>query len=237
MNNSDDMLYTEISNPTPANYPLPPSIKESLEEWLYKSSLGNTNSPVSYLLETCNCCGRNDCDSLDILNKTIKKLESDTRLAAEIGQSLLEKHETYVIEATHVTESLQSQLDVSHEKVARLEQSLEESENSKQELLHECKKTVWEHQKSQKILKETMSDLEISNAKCAQLAKDLEMKCNEVEKLRVFKFMVRQSDIREESLRAKLEDINQELAVTRKSELMLESKQKKLMIKFGKPIG
>ncbi|KAI9027139.1 hypothetical protein CLU79DRAFT_25229 [Phycomyces nitens] len=231
MNHSDDMLYTDLSNPTPANYPLPPSIKESLEEWLYKSTLGNTNSPVSYL-ETCGCCGQTDCENLDTLNKTIKKLESDTRLAAEIGQSLLQKHETYVIEATHVTESLQSQLDVCHENVARLEQSLEETENSKQELLHESKKAAWEHQKAQKILKETMSDLEISNAKCAQLAKDLEMKCNEVEKLRVFKFMVRQSDIREESLRSKLEDMNQELAVTRKSELMLESKQKKLMIKF-----
>jgi hypothetical protein len=46
--------------------------------------------------------------------------------------------------------------------------------------------------------------------------------------------MARQADIREDTLRAKLEDIKQELAISRKAELTLESKYKKLKTKYGK---
>ena len=55
-----------------------------------------------------------------------------------------------------------------------------------------------------KTLRETVSDLEVANARCVQLSNDLKAETTEVDKLRIFKFMVRQADIREESLRAKV---------------------------------
>ncbi|KAI7863609.1 hypothetical protein BDF14DRAFT_1733729 [Spinellus fusiger] len=222
-NTSDKRRSTSTSHAVPANYFLPTPTKESLEEWLYKSTNTNTTnttttpphslSPGYSLLEVCYCCEQSDCKSLVSLNKTMRKLESETRLAAEIGQSLLQKHEAHVLDTNHRTQALKNQLNTAHEKVAQLEQSLEESENSKQE---------------------TVADLETVNAKCTQLTQDLDVKYSQVEKLQVFKLMVRQADIREETLRCKLEDMSQELAVSRKHELMLEAKQKKLLSKFGK---
>lgn len=54
------------------------------------------------------------------------------------------------------------------------------------------------------MLDETISDLEITNEKCQQLTAELESKNSELEKLRVFKFMVRQSELREETLTSKV---------------------------------
>ncbi|PHZ14857.1 uncharacterized protein RHIMIDRAFT_235610 [Rhizopus microsporus ATCC 52813] len=191
-----------------------------------------TSSRSCSLFDVCNCCGKQNCETLEYFNKTIKKLESDTRLAAEIGQGLLHKHETFVAESNQQTAKLNKQLEEYHIRIHDLEQSLEQVENQKDELLQEKNKLCWEHQKRQKMLDETVSDLEITNEKCQQLTAELESKNSELEKLRVFKFMVRQSELREETLTSKLEDTYQELAICRKNELLLESKIKKLRTKY-----
>lgn len=49
-----------------------------------------------------------------------------------------------------------------------------------------------------------MADLEAANARCVQLSNDLKSETLKVDKLRVFKFMAKQADIREENLRAKV---------------------------------
>lgn len=51
---------------------------------------------------------------------------------------------------------------------------------------------------------ETAVDLETSNYRCLQLGSELKCKIHELEKLRIFKFMARQADIREDTLRAKV---------------------------------
>ncbi|RCH84018.1 hypothetical protein CU098_000891, partial [Rhizopus stolonifer] len=119
-----------------------------------------------------------------------------------------------------------------HEKIIELEQSLDQVENEKDDLVKEKNKWLWEYQKRQKILDETISDLEMANEKCKQLSIELESKSNELEKLRLFKFMVRHSESREEVLTSKLEDTNQELALCRRNELVLESKIKKLKTRY-----
>lgn len=54
-----------------------------LEEDWNNSQMGTPSSvSSSSLFDTCRCCGRPDCDSLEYFNRNIKKLESDTRLAA-----------------------------------------------------------------------------------------------------------------------------------------------------------
>lgn len=40
------------------------------------------DTPSSSIYEVCQCCGRPDCENLDYFTQLIKKLESDTRLAA-----------------------------------------------------------------------------------------------------------------------------------------------------------
>lgn len=58
-----------------------------------------------------------------------------------------------------------------------------------------------------KILDETLSDLEMANDKCNQLSIDLDIKTSELEKLRIFKFMVRNSETREESITSKVNNM------------------------------
>ncbi|KAI8977873.1 hypothetical protein BDB01DRAFT_700515, partial [Pilobolus umbonatus] len=144
--------------------------------------------------DICRCCNKISCNNFEVLSNTIRKLEEDARLAAEIGQSLLHEHEKTVVESKKIRNDLESQFI--------------------------------------QTLDETIIDLEISNNRCSQLGAELKERDIEVEKLRVFKFMARQADIREDTLRAKLEDTKQELALSRKTELTLESKHKKLTSKY-----
>lgn len=44
--------------------------------------LGTPSSASSSLFEICRCCSRQNCENLEYYNRTMKKLESDTRLAA-----------------------------------------------------------------------------------------------------------------------------------------------------------
>lgn len=53
-------------------------------------------------------------------------------------------------------------------------------------------------------MNETLSDLEIVNEKYNQLSLELDEKTTELEKLRVFKFMVRNAELREETLTSKV---------------------------------
>ncbi|KAF1803972.1 hypothetical protein FB192DRAFT_1278196, partial [Mucor lusitanicus] len=214
-----------------------PSIEESLQDWLSRSIPDTPSSSVSWLLDTCRCCNQNDCENLETITSTIRKLENDARLAAVIGQSLLQKHEQFVAESNDMKQQLEQQVDLLQDKMRELEQSLIESDTCKQEYLQDKNKSTWECQKLQKVrcgyaLDETTSDLDICNNRCLQLGSELKQRNNEVEKLRIFKFMARQADIREDTLRAKLEDVKQELAVSRKAELTLESKHKKLRTKY-----
>lgn len=203
------------------------------EDWQNsQQQLGTPSSVSSSLFDICRCCGKQDCDNLEYFNRTVKKLESDTRLAAEIGQGLLHKHETFVTESNGQRIQLEKQLEECHERITGLEQSLDEVENEKDVIVKEKNKWLWEYQKRQKILDETLSDLETANEKCNQLSLELDSKSSEIEKLRIFKFMVRHSETREEALTSKLEDTNQELAVCRKNELVLESKIKKLKMRY-----
>lgn len=84
------------------------------------------------------------------------------------------------------------------------------------------------------ILDETQLEAESCNQRSNQLINELNIKTKEVEKLRACKLMARQADIREDNLMSALEDVKQELAASRKSELLLESKYKKLKLKYGK---
>lgn len=62
---------------------IPPSIEDSLQQWLSQSITDPVNSPTAWVSDsTCRCCGQPGCEQFEALANTIKKLEGDTRLAA-----------------------------------------------------------------------------------------------------------------------------------------------------------
>ncbi|KAI8340439.1 hypothetical protein BC941DRAFT_347680 [Chlamydoabsidia padenii] len=159
----------------------------------------------------CPCCQLPDCYSWKTTTKTIQKLEMETQLAAEIGQSLLQKNEEYMANLD----------DLKNRRLA-------------QRLNREKDKWMWQYEKSEQILNESIADLETTNDKCAALTKDLEETKLEMEKLQQFKHKSHQFDTREDNLQSKLEDTKQELMISRKNELGWEMKYKKLVTRYGK---
>ncbi|CAO3688466.1 hypothetical protein G6F70_009016 [Rhizopus microsporus] len=201
-----------------------PSIEESLQDWLSR------DNSCTYLLDICRCCNKSNCDNLQTLILGIQKLEEDARLAAEIGQSLLNKHEQYVIESNEAISGLESQVQESQEKIHELEQLLIQSDTVKYDLEQEKNKLNWEWQKTQKMLDDTLLDVESYHQRINQLTSELDSKTREIDKLK--KLMAHQADAREDHLRFALEDMKQELANSKKAELCLESKYKKLKEKY-----
>ncbi|KAI9250274.1 hypothetical protein BY458DRAFT_493915 [Sporodiniella umbellata] len=215
-----------------------PSIEESLQNWTKRDS---TCSTLAWLLDSCRCCNKTHCENLNIFVQTIKKLEDDSRLAAEIGQSLLQKHEQYVTETSEARLGLEEQLLDTQGRVLELEQLLIQSDTIKLDLEQEKNRMTWEWQKTQKVceksqinlvmkaLDETLTDMETCNQRSNKLFNELSIRTREVEKLQACKSMASQG---EDELRSALEDAEQELADSRKAELSLESKYKKLKTKY-----
>lgn len=56
----------------------------SIEEWnsIYSQQIDSSSSLSNSLHDVCQCCGKSNCSNLDYFNQIIRKLESDTRLAA-----------------------------------------------------------------------------------------------------------------------------------------------------------
>jgi hypothetical protein len=76
---SNTTINTDTTNTT-ADTTFLPSIEESLQDWLSRS-IPEPSSSMSWLLDTCRCCNT-DCENLETITSTIRKLENDARLAA-----------------------------------------------------------------------------------------------------------------------------------------------------------
>ncbi|KAI8081475.1 uncharacterized protein BX664DRAFT_340480 [Halteromyces radiatus] len=215
------------------------SLEHSLDEWFSRSnssqstetlndgaSITSTTSTIT--TTNCPCCQSIQCDSWRNIRKMIRKLETETRLAAEIGQSLLQKNDVYLMESNQLKERFEQ----CQERKQELEISLDETERFAQQLHREKDKWMWQYEKSEKILNESVADLENTNNKCAALTEELERTKSELEKLQLFKVKSHQFDSREDTLQSKLEDTTQELIISRKNEMVLESKYKKLMARY-----
>jgi len=80
-----DTTSTSATTMDTSNSAFLPSIEESLQDWLSRSIPDTPSSTVSWLLDTCRCCNQNDCENLETIASTIRKLENDARLAAGIS--------------------------------------------------------------------------------------------------------------------------------------------------------
>ncbi|ORX57478.1 hypothetical protein DM01DRAFT_93188 [Hesseltinella vesiculosa] len=177
----------------------------------------------------CPCCQQDQCLSWCRTSNIMRKLDAELRLAAEIGQNLLQKNETLTLESSQIKD----QLEQAYERRGELEASLNEAEALAQRLNREKDKWLWQYEKSEKILQETIADLETTNYKCAALSQEFEQAKMDLEKLQLFKLKSQQADSRETLLQAKVNDLDQELTIARKNELTLESKYKKLVARYG----
>ncbi|ORX47458.1 hypothetical protein DM01DRAFT_253489 [Hesseltinella vesiculosa] len=181
-----------------------PSTEESLQQWLSR------NVPSELPQEACPCCSHSQCPNYAPFYDSMHKLEDNTRLAAEIGQDLLLKHEALIRDSNKSKAIIEHQIQDFKIRVSTLEQFLEES------------------------LQETAMELERVNERCIELGNELKHQAKQVERFRIFKVMAREADAREDGLRLQLDDTTQELALARKNALLLECKYKKLKTNYGK---
>ncbi|KAI9261091.1 hypothetical protein BY458DRAFT_516243 [Sporodiniella umbellata] len=205
-----------------------PSVEESLQSWLKRDK---TISGL-YLPDVCLCCQRSHCENLETTIFAIRKLEEEARLAAEIGQILLYKHEQFVLESNESTAYLEERLRQSEEKVQQLEQLLLQSETAMDDMELQRNKLAWDYEKTQKILDKTLKEADVYHQKSSQLASELEDASKEIEKLRARQLMMDEAGLREDNLRSEIEEITQELATSKRAEHLLESKYKKLQSKY-----
>ncbi|KAI8973557.1 hypothetical protein BDF20DRAFT_824113 [Mycotypha africana] len=224
MNNLSDLtIVEEYSEKDKVDIPL-------LEDWLaynIPSSPDTAHTDNPYY-QFCQCCQQSNCKHFETTLSTIHKLEEDARLAAVIGQGLLQRHEQYICDANQLETRLEQKVSSLRTKIEELEDSLLASDTAKQHYLDERNKCMRRLQRTEKLNE--------CDARCIQLEKELKLKMKEIERLSVFKLLAKQADIREEAITAKLEDLKQELAYSRKAELTLESKHKKLKAKLGNAI-
>ncbi|KAI9274541.1 hypothetical protein BDA99DRAFT_432039 [Phascolomyces articulosus] len=176
--------------------------------------LSNNDSDFSLYSATTNaecCCGNESCENHHVWMQIIRKLENDARLAAAIGQSLLQQHEKYTMDTDQSKIVMEQQLDGYREQIHKLEQSLDASDTAKQELDDEKNKCKW-----------------------INLSGTLREKEAEVERLQTFEKMTKQANVREDSLRSKLEDAQQEIETYQRKEKVSDARYKKMKEKHGK---
>ncbi|CAG8698749.1 12832_t:CDS:2, partial [Gigaspora rosea] len=201
------------------------------------------------------CCGNDDCPNLVAFLRSLKSLEDQLRLAAEIGQALLQQKEVYEGEIKEYQQKLEHQkklLDTTNtantldgktindiNECARYQQKITELED----LVHELESsqrtlTIEKDDASrQKNILENKSEalteaLESSDKRVVELTNEIEKLDNEVKRLMANNLLGERIEEREELLSRQLEDLKQELHFSRKAELAAESKAKKLQAKY-----
>ncbi|KAI9289813.1 hypothetical protein BC943DRAFT_356756 [Umbelopsis sp. AD052] len=200
-------------------------ISHDLQDWLTRTSAEPAPLP------NC-CCEQSTCPSSELFHDTIKRLEGESRLAAEIGQSLLLKYEKFVQEDEHRRREYEQKLFKTEEKIKKLRSINDDLEKHNEDLTLKNNKLTWEHEKAQQTINVLLSDLELSNHRVEKLAAENESKNAEIEKTRILRMLSRQADLRDELNETKIDDLKQELALSRKNEMFLESKHKKLLARY-----
>jgi len=219
-------------------------------------------SPVSrspMLLECC--CGRENCPNLTQFISNSRAMEEELRLAAEVGQALLQKHELYQKETQEFQSALEQQCSRAEKETQELQELVrelqqeqrswnrerEDAQREKGEIL-DLVRELQQTQRSlelerddaqrQKNLVENKNEslaaaLEASYVRARELTKELDNRENEIKRLMANNIKSEKSEEREEDLRRQMEDLKQELTVARKAESAAEARVRKLKTKYG----
>ncbi|RIA88640.1 hypothetical protein C1645_233009 [Glomus cerebriforme] len=93
-------------------------------------------APRSPVLIQC-CCRREDCQNLLVFLDNTRSMESELRLAAEVGQALLQKHELYQKDMANFQSALEHQCARAEQKVQELDELVHELEDTQRVLTRE----------------------------------------------------------------------------------------------------
>ncbi|GES83509.1 hypothetical protein GLOIN_2v777671 [Rhizophagus clarus] len=193
-------------------------------------------APRSPVLIQC-CCRREDCQNLLAFLESTRSMEDELRLAAEVGQALLQKHELYQKEMETFRSALEHQCARAEQKVQESDELVRELDDTQRILIRERDDAL-----RQKNLLEEKNDtlvtaLDKADSMLRDLDTELKARDNEIKKLTANNIKGERSEEREEILRRQLEDLQQELNISRKSEMAAEMKVKKLSDKFDQLYG
>ncbi|CAI2167804.1 19953_t:CDS:2 [Funneliformis geosporum] len=227
-----------ISDDESINTPAPRSRLNSVTRFDNSSgaSFWETLSPTpkSPVLLQC-CCGKETCQNLLAFLRSTRSLEDELRLAAEVGQALLQKQQKYEIDQKKM-ESFRSALEI---QCARSEQSVQELKDMVFELEDTQRIITRERDDTlrQKNLLDEKNDILVTaldkhDSMVRDLNSELKERDNEIKRLMACNLKGERSEEREEMLSRQLEDLQQELAVSRKSEIAAEMSVKQLKNKF-----
>ncbi|CAG8454713.1 848_t:CDS:10 [Ambispora gerdemannii] len=216
--------------------------------WGNFSPTPGTRTPL--MLECC--CGRENCSNLQVFIRNSRSMEEELRLAGEVGQALLQKHEHYQKEMEEFQQALEHQCARAEQEVQELQDLVrelqqdhknmlrerEDSQRDKNELM-ELVRNLEQTQLSlegqiddvlrQKSLVERKNDslaaaFEANDVRLRELVKELEKRDDEVKRLTANNIKGEHSEEREEDLRRQMEDLKQELTVARKAESAAEAR-------------
>ncbi|KAL1922426.1 uncharacterized protein VTP21DRAFT_9965 [Calcarisporiella thermophila] len=192
----------------------------------FGSSAGSSQrSPTTAI--NC-CCRRPSCRMREHWLQILRSLEDELRLAGEIGQSLLDRHEITLKEIGDKDDLIRKQVS----EIEALKQIAEELTHSSSELSEQRDDALRAKSRTDQDLKRISLELQQTEIRVKKLTSELDARQMEIDKLRVYKIRSNQAAEREASLKAKLEDVKQELTSARKNESALESKLKKLRIRY-----
>ncbi|CAJ0837174.1 10171_t:CDS:10, partial [Entrophospora sp. SA101] len=192
--------------------------------WGSISPTSGSRSPVPL---QC-CCGREDCQNFVAFLKTTQSMEERLGLASEVGQALVLKQKN--IEESH--QELSQQYTFSQQKIQNLEDIIREFESTERSIIIERDDALRQKNILEKKNNSLTIALDTSENTVHSLKTEIEKRDNDIKRLLANNIKGERSEEREEMLRRQLEDLNQELLVTRKSELVTENKIKKLQGRF-----
>ncbi|KAH8548862.1 hypothetical protein BGW37DRAFT_559711 [Umbelopsis sp. PMI_123] len=178
------------------------------------------------------CCGKGECQNQKRYEQNLQKAESDARLAAEIGQTLLQKHEHYALDAQTIQAELERKLKFISDEKKALERMNHEAKVENEQAKDDRARAIAERDRSRKMVEAVQKDLEIVSIRCKNLEDENQAKKTEIAEIKALQVIVAQSHSMEQTMQSKVDDLLQELSSAQKNEAAVESKYRKLKSRY-----
>ncbi|KAI8388798.1 uncharacterized protein BYT42DRAFT_561264 [Radiomyces spectabilis] len=171
------------------------------------------------------CCHNIECDRLRLFNEAYRRMEHDAQLAAELGQALLLEKKDH--------ESRCGKYAVSPRiSIAEEENTLQQAINERDALRRENEKLAWNAQNAQEMIQLLQLEVKYSREHSKEMMAKLENYTQEISRLKLCEQMLSLKNNIENELRNQMDDLKQEITMTRRNELMWQNKHKRLQEKY-----
>ncbi|CAG8475570.1 5173_t:CDS:2 [Paraglomus occultum] len=203
----------------------------SMTNFEFIEAIASSPVPRSPMSLQC-CCGREDCNSLQLFYRSARSLEEELRLAAEVGQTVLQRHQMTQREMGELEKRLTEQCVAAEQRAQELEDIVRELKESQRKLTSERDDATRQKHLLEKKNESLTSQLDDRDAQLRDLSKEFKDREDDIKRLMTNKWNAERGEEREDELRRQLEDLKQELNVARKAESAAEARVKKLKAKY-----